>query len=147
MCSEWSHKHLAGLLWGHISFKGEEREEEQGSRKRSRSRQQHSLRLEAVHHFLQSECKTGKKSMKMARQGTYEKKKVKKFFTAGHHIVLPLTAATTWQMMVLVKTLCLIRLTGCCNLDFVYVWLYTTLPALKKEREGKYHLHRNSLTY
>lgn len=85
----------------------------------------------------------GEKSMKMARQGTYEKKKVKKFFTAGHHIVLPLTAATAWQMMVLVKTLCLIRLTGCCNLDFVYVGLYTTLPALKKRK--KYHLYRNSL--
>lgn len=62
MCSERTRVHFAGLLRGHISFKGEEREEEQGSRKRSGSRQQHSLRLEAVHHFLQSECKTGKKA-------------------------------------------------------------------------------------
>jgi len=29
--------------------------------KKSRSRQQHSLRLEAVHHFLQSKCKAGGK--------------------------------------------------------------------------------------
>ncbi len=84
-----------------------------------------------------------KKSMKMLRQGIYNKKKVKKYFTAGHHIVLPLAAATTWQMMVLAKTLCLIRLTGCCNLDFVYIWLCKT-PALKK-REREKHLYRISL--
>ncbi len=84
-----------------------------------------------------------KKSMKMLKQGIYNKKKVKKYFTAGHHIVLLLTAATTWQMMVLVKTLCLIRLTGCCNLDFVYIWLCKT-PALKK-REREKHLYRISL--